>query len=117
MPATGGSKNIQVTVKVRPLIKREKIEKLTKLWRVKENTIQLVDPPLSTNNDGYTFGEYILCGFVPFCVLCLSEFLRVITISLVSFLSADHIFDEETSTAENVQQNCKAHRRCHAEWY
>lgn len=48
--------NILVTVKVRPLIKREKEAKLPKLWRVKENTIQLIDAP-QANNDGFTFGE------------------------------------------------------------
>lgn len=46
--------NIRVTVKVRPLIKREKDAKLPKLWRVKENFIQLVDA--TSSNDGFTFG-------------------------------------------------------------
>lgn len=58
LPAAGSSKNIQVTVKVRPLIKREKADKLPKLWRVKENTIQLIDPPLASN-EGYTFGKCV----------------------------------------------------------
>lgn len=58
------SSNIQVTVKVRPLIKREKDAKMTKLWRVKENSIQLVEPA-TNSNEGFTFGVccVVVCTF------------------------------------------------------
>lgn len=51
--------NIKVTVKVRPLIKREKDNKLTSQWRVNGNTIQHVDPPM----EKFVFGTLAYCNF------------------------------------------------------
>lgn len=48
--------NIKVTVKVRPLIKREKDNKLKIQWRVKQNSIQHIDQTV----DQFNFGNYIV---------------------------------------------------------
>lgn len=48
--------NIKVTVKVRPLIKREKERQLPKVWKVNGCTIQHVDA-VGTQNERFTFGR------------------------------------------------------------
>lgn len=48
--------NIKVTVKVRPLIKRERERQLPKVWKVNGNTIQRVDPV--GGQERFTFGEF-----------------------------------------------------------
>ncbi|XP_052859852.1 centromere-associated protein E-like [Anopheles cruzii] len=54
------SDNVKVSIKVRPLIKREKDSKLTSQWRVRDNAIAMVDG----NSDPFVF-DHIFDEKVP----------------------------------------------------
>lgn len=55
------SDSIQVAIKVRPLIKRERDENLPIQWSVQGNTIALTDSELKKRGDGrFCFGIYQL---------------------------------------------------------
>lgn len=51
------SANINVAIKVRPLIKREKDQKLTSQWHIKNNSITCIGNPIGT--EPYCFGKKI----------------------------------------------------------
>lgn len=50
------SDSIQVAIKVRPLIKREKDENLVTQWTVKDNTIAPIDPAKKRGDHCFQFG-------------------------------------------------------------
>lgn len=49
-------KNITVCVKVRPLLKQEKVS----IWCIKDNALQQVDNPRGDNQERFYFGKKIL---------------------------------------------------------
>lgn len=51
------SDSIQVAIKVRPLIKREKDENLPFQWTVSDNVIVPVDPEKKRGEGGFQFGK------------------------------------------------------------
>lgn len=52
-----GSTNIQIAIKIRPFIEREKREKLESLWLVKENSIVQIDCQKNFIGEPYSFGK------------------------------------------------------------
>lgn len=53
------SDNITVAVKVRPLIKREREQKLTEQWRIQNETIECIHPMFIASK--FSFGEFLVC--------------------------------------------------------
>lgn len=51
------SDNIKVAIRVRPLISREKNEKLREQWEVQDNSMYPIDANGKKNGDSYAFGE------------------------------------------------------------
>lgn len=56
------NENIKVVIKARPLIKREREQKLQPLWRIQGETIECISP---LYNNKYSFGE---CVCVCVCI-------------------------------------------------
>ncbi|KAL9700764.1 hypothetical protein quinque_004205 [Culex quinquefasciatus] len=78
--------NVTVSIKVRPLIRREKDSKLTPQWRIRENTIHNVDG----TGEPFVFGE---------CMM--------LVLAIVRSGNGYNIFDETVATRELFDRVCR----------
>ena len=95
------SDSIQVAIKVRPLIKREKDENLQIQWAVVENVIVPIDPEKKRGESGFQFGKIsdelliiLLRVKLSICNLVILLFTYNLFTCIFNF-RLDHIFDPE----------------------
>ncbi|EDS36967.1 kinesin-II 95 kDa subunit [Culex quinquefasciatus] len=96
--------NVTVSIKVRPLIRREKDSKLTPQWRIRENTIHNVD---GTGEPFVFVTEQLLYNFHVILPVVVAGAVIDQHNTGLRELRSDNIFDETVATRELFDRVCR----------